>query len=100
MAIRHANYRFIAFDMITGQSMRHAATAAKALALGFYRSTDYTEILDCGESGWNVWTGGVQPTNPLPLFKARELYPTVFRGGDFSEALPAVWLQSSACREG
>lgn len=91
----NASYRFIAFDMITGQSMSHAETARLALQKAGGDSTDFTEVLDCAENGRKVWTGGIQPTNPVPLHMARKLHRTVFRGSGYAKSynpLPAVEL--------
>lgn len=91
----NASFRFIAFDMITGQSMAHAATAAEALAKAGAGSTDFTEVLDCGDNGRKVWTGGTEPTNPVPLSKARAAHRAVFRGAGYADShnpLPAIPL--------
>lgn len=81
-----ASFQFIAFDMISGQPQAHAKTAAGALALAteFLPNNDFIEVLDCGENGKKVWTGGSQPTNPVALYKARPLHRTVFRGAGYA----------------
>ena len=77
-----ASFRFIAFSMITGHSQAHARTARQALVLAsrYLPDTDYLEVIDCGENGLKVWTGGAVPANPIPLQKARREHLTVFRG--------------------
>jgi hypothetical protein len=79
-----ASFRFIGFDMVTGQSIAHADTARGALALATecLPNADFIEVIDCGENGRTVWYGGVGETasNPAPLCKARTRYATVFRG--------------------
>jgi len=74
--------RFVAFSTITGTPEAYAATAALALAKAIRNlpNADFIEVLDCGENGRKIWSGGVEPPNPVPLHKARELHPTVFRG--------------------
>ena len=90
-----ASFRFIAFSTITGQPEAHAASASAALELASKHLPDaaFLEVLDCGENGRKVWTGGVSPTNPVPLHKARAMHTTVFRGNGYAESvnpLPAV----------
>ncbi len=92
-----ASFQFIVFDMITGQPMAHAKTVGEALALATKHlpDADFIEILDCGENGKKVWTGGSQPTNPVALYKARPLHCTVFRGAGYANShnpFPAVPL--------
>lgn len=92
-----ASFRFVAFSTITGQPEAHAASASAALALASkdLQNADFLEVLDCGENGRKVWTGGVIPTNPIPLHKARTGHTTVFRGAGYAESfnpLPAIAL--------
>lgn len=74
-----ANFRFIAFSTITGQSLAHAATVEKALSLALavhkLPNADFLEILDCEANGRKVWSSGVTPENPVLLAKARQLHP-------------------------
>jgi hypothetical protein len=81
-------FRFIAFSTITGQSRAYAGTAQEALSLATKHppDADFIEILDCGENGKKVWTGGSVPINPVPLYKARALHPTVFRGAGYANS--------------
>jgi hypothetical protein len=90
----NASYRFIAFFMITLQPAAHAATAKDAMELASrdLPDTDFIEVLDCGDNGRKIWTGGVQPANPVPLHKARALHTTVFRGAGYAESWPAIPL--------
>ena len=92
-----ASFRFIAFDMATGQSMAHADLMSEALALAtrgkvVSPDSDFIEVLARGDGGLKVWTGGVQQTNPVPLHKARALYTTVFRGPGYFDIRPPVAL--------
>lgn len=82
-----ASFRFIAFSMIHQSSVAHATTAAEALRLATERLPDtrFIEILDCGANGRKVWTGGGDPANPVPLYKARHLHQTVFRGDGYAD---------------
>ena len=79
-----ANFRFIAFSTVTGQSLAHAATVEKAISLAVngqkLPNADFLEVLDCAENGRKVWSGGATPSNPVLLTTARRLHPTVFRG--------------------
>jgi hypothetical protein len=91
------SFQFIAYDMITGLPQAHAKTAGGALALAAEHlpNADFIEVLDCGDNGKKVWTGGSIPTNPVPLYKARPLHRTVFRGAGYAEnhnPFPAVPL--------
>jgi hypothetical protein len=87
-----ASFRFVAFFMITGEPQAHASTAKEAVALASTQlpDTDFIEVLDCGDNGKKVWTGGSIPANPVPLYKARRLHATVFRGPGYAEQFPAV----------
>jgi hypothetical protein len=89
-----AGFRFIAFSTITGQSQAHADTAKDALALAtrYLPNDDFIEVLDCGDNGEKVWTGGIVPANPVPLYKARTRHRTVFRGAGYADSLPATPL--------
>lgn len=97
----NATFRFIAFSLITQQPVAHAATAAEAvkLATADARDADYIEVLACGENGRKIWTGGVSPVTPVPLYKARALHHTMFRGAGYAEGynpLPAIALATDA----
>lgn len=92
-------FRYIAFCMVTQEPLARAETAAQALtrACSFNElpDADYIEVLDCGENGRKIWTGGVFPTNPIPLYKSRRMHRTVFRGAGYAEShnpWPAVDL--------
>ena len=92
-----ASFQFVAFYMITGQPQAHAKTAREALTLAIKHlpNADYIEILDCGDNGKKVWTGGSWPTNPAALHKARPLHHVVFRGSGYASShnpLPAIPL--------
>jgi hypothetical protein len=92
-----ADYRFVAFSTINGLPQAHAGTAAAALRLAAIGLPDagFLEVLDCGDNGGKVWTGGVTPTRPVALHKARELHRTAFRGAGYASShnpLPAVPL--------
>ena len=88
------NFRFIAFFMITGQPQAYARTAEEALALATQHlpNADFIEVLDCGDNGKKVWTGGSSPSNPVPLHKARPLHRTAFRGSGYAERFPPIAL--------
>jgi hypothetical protein len=90
------NFRYIAFFMITGFTEAHAATpeAAKDLAARHLPNADFIEVLDCGANGLKVWTGGVEPANPVPLHRARARHTTVYRGAGYAPARPAVALST------
>jgi hypothetical protein len=92
----NASYRFVAFSTITGHSQAYAATAKEALALAaeYLPAADFVEILDCGDNGRKVWTGGGVP-HPFPLCLARMRHRTVFRGPGYADShnpLPPVPL--------
>jgi hypothetical protein len=86
--------------MVTQQPVGCGASTIEALhdaldAHGFM-SSEFIEVLDVGESGWNIWTGGVVPRAPVSLSIARRRHRTVFRGGGYAEyfsTLPAIPLK-------
>jgi hypothetical protein len=88
-----SGFKFVAFDMIAGQPQAHAKTAQEALALATEHlpNADFIEVLDCGDNGQKIWTGGSLPTNPVALRKARALHRTVFRGPGYG-SVPVVTL--------
>ena len=79
-----ANFSYIAFSTVTGQSLAHADKVEKSLLLAVavqnLSDANFLEVLDCGNNGRKVWTGGETPNNPVLLASARRLHATVFRG--------------------
>ena len=81
-------FRFIAFTTIGGNSLAHAASAREAIdiAVSGHRlaDTDFLECLDCGSAGRKVWDFEV------PLYEARRLNRTVFRGAGYAHMEPVA----------
>ncbi|MBE7219978.1 MAG: hypothetical protein INR64_16030 [Caulobacteraceae bacterium] len=88
--------RFVAFSTIDDEPWDAGAEAHALLervrdlsALGIGH-VSFTEILDCGAEASEVLGQG------MPLPRARERFPTLFRGGGCAPALPAVDLSGEA----
>lgn len=83
--------RYIAFSTVTQRSLAAADTAAGARdeTVRFHHlpTAKYIEVLDCGTDGRAVWL------DDLPLWKARQIHPTVFRGAGYEPHLPAIEMQ-------
>jgi hypothetical protein len=83
------NYRFIAFNMISQNSLGWAETARQALenaASLLDGDSSFIEVLDCGTAGEKIVNAS------LPLYRAREANKTVFRGDGYAPNDPAIPL--------
>ena len=88
----NVTYRFIAFSMITGNSLSYAATPFDAINIAISRlylpDSDFIECLDCVDNGHKIWN------RETPLYRARESNNTVFRGPGYKYSRPPINLES------
>lgn len=84
-------FHFIAFNMVSQNSLAHADTPQRALELaaGMLRGdTSFLEVLDCGTAGRKLWD------HEVFLWKARPVNRTVFRGAGYAPEWEPVEMEA------
>lgn len=83
-------FHFIAFNMVSQNSLAHADSPAVALELAtemLRGDTDFVEVLDCGTAGRKAWQAGAF------LHRVRDGNRTVFRGTGYAPIWPFVEME-------